>query len=45
MQVLAWLESIDGATLNVAGPRASGDPAIHALTYRVIEALLAHSAV
>jgi len=40
-RVLRWLDAIDGAVLNVAGPRRSNDAEIYALAYRVIEALLA----
>src|SRR6185312_6035129 len=36
-----WLNEIDGAVLNVAGPRASNDAEIYGLAYRVIAALLA----
>jgi len=36
-----WLNEIDGAVLNVAGPRASTDAEIYGLAYRVIAALLA----
>ena len=36
-----WLDEIDSAVLNVAGPRRSNDADIYALAYRVIEALLA----
>jgi hypothetical protein len=43
--IASWLEAIDGATLNVAGPRASGDPGIYALAFRVMKALLADAAL
>jgi hypothetical protein len=39
--ILRWLDDIDGAVLNVAGPRRSNDAEIYALAYRVIEGLLA----
>jgi hypothetical protein len=40
-RITRWLDDIDGAVLNVAGPRRSHDAEIYALAYRVIEALLA----
>jgi hypothetical protein len=39
-RILAWLETLDGATLNVAGPRRSNDPEIYDIAYRVIAAVL-----
>jgi hypothetical protein len=35
-----WLEEIESAVLNVAGPRRSNDAEIYALAYRVIAVLL-----
>jgi len=35
-----WLEGVRPATLNVAGPRASDDPAIYAKTKRIVKAIL-----
>ena len=40
-RITRWLDAIDGAVLNIAGPRRSNDPGIYALAYRVTEALLA----
>jgi hypothetical protein len=40
-RIVAWLDNIDGAILNVAGPRRSNDSEIYALAYRVVEGLLA----
>ena len=40
-RITRWLDEIDGAVLNVAGPRRSNDTEIYALAYRVIAALLA----
>jgi hypothetical protein len=40
-RTLGWLDGLDGATLNIAGPRRSNDPEIYALVYPVIEAVLA----
>ncbi len=40
-RIAAWLDDIDGAVLNVAGPRRSNDLEVYALAYRVIEGLLA----
>ena len=42
-RITLWLNAIDGAVLNIAGPRRSNDPEIYALAYRVTEALLARS--
>ena len=39
-RILAWLATLDGATLNVAGPRRSNDPEIYDIAYRVIAAVL-----
>lgn len=39
--IARWLDDVDGAVLNVAGPRRSNDAKIYALAYRVIAALLA----
>lgn len=36
-----WLAALDGATLNVAGPRESRQPGAHAAAHRVVAALLA----
>jgi hypothetical protein len=41
VRIARWLDELDGAALNVAGPRRSHDAEIYALAYRVIEALLA----
>lgn len=38
--IRAWLEEVRPAVLNVAGPRASKDPAIYAKTKRIVKALL-----
>jgi hypothetical protein len=43
-RILAWLEALDGATLNVAGPRRSNDPEIYDIAYRVIATVLAAGA-
>jgi hypothetical protein len=43
-RILAWLATLDGATLNVAGPRRSNDPEIYDIAYRVIAAVLRASA-
>jgi hypothetical protein len=40
-RIVAWLDNVDGAILNVAGPRRSNDSEIYALAYRVVEGLLA----
>ena len=40
-RIARWLDEIDGAVLNIAGPRASNDPEIYALARRVVETLLA----
>ncbi len=40
-RIARWLEELDGAVLNVAGPRRSSDADIYAMAYRLIEALLA----
>lgn len=42
-RILAWLDSLSGAILNVAGPRRSNDPEIYGLAYRVIEKVLRRS--
>jgi hypothetical protein len=39
-RITRWLDEIEGAVLNVAGPRRSNDAEIYALAYRVVEALL-----
>lgn len=36
-----WLDPLEGSRLNVAGPRASTDPGIHALAEAVLRAVLA----
>src|SRR6185437_12511871 len=38
-RIVAWLDNVDGAILNVAGPRRSNDSEIYALAYRVVEGL------
>ena len=38
--IRAWLAPLGGHTLNVAGPRASNDPAIHEETRAIIVALV-----
>jgi hypothetical protein len=38
--VLHWLAGEGIRTLNVAGPRASSDPQIHAYTYRLISSVI-----
>ena len=43
-RILAWLAPLDGATLNVAGPRRSNDPEIYDIAYRVIATVLAGGA-
>ena len=43
-RILAWLAPLDGATLNVAGPRRSNDPEIYDIAYRVIAAVLSAGA-
>jgi Circularly permutated YpsA SLOG family len=40
-RVCRWLSGISGTRLNVAGPRASGDPAIYHLARGLIAAVLA----
>jgi hypothetical protein len=42
-EIRKWLVNIDGETLNVAGPRASSDPAIYEKTRDVIMRLLTAS--
>jgi len=39
-QIREWLQEVRPATLNVAGPRASNDPAIHAKTKRIVKGIL-----
>ncbi len=39
-RISRWLDVIECAVLNVAGPRRSNDAEIYTLAYRVIEALL-----
>jgi putative molybdenum carrier protein len=39
-RILRWLATLDGTTLNVAGPRRSNDPEIYDIAYRVIAAVL-----
>lgn len=39
-RILAWLSGLEGATLNVAGPRRSNDAGIYAIAHHVIEAVL-----
>lgn len=39
-RILSWLDTIAGATLNIAGPRRSNDPEIYEIASRVIEAVL-----
>jgi hypothetical protein len=43
-RILAWLAPLDGATLNVAGPRRSNDPEMYDIAYRVIAAVLSAGA-
>jgi hypothetical protein len=38
--IRAWLSGLEGETLNVAGPRASHDPAIYEKTREIITRLL-----
>jgi len=38
--IRAWLGEVRPAVLNVAGPRASNDPAIYAKTKRIVTAIL-----
>jgi Circularly permutated YpsA SLOG family len=38
--IRAWLADVDGETLNVAGPRASGDPSIYHDTKEIVTTLL-----
>jgi hypothetical protein len=42
-EVRAWLADLDGATLNVAGPRASNDPAIYDKTKEILTRLVSGS--
>jgi hypothetical protein len=38
--VRSWLGRLDGETLNVAGPRASGDPEIYRAVYEIVTLLV-----
>jgi len=35
-----WLSGLEGETLNVAGPRASNDPAIYEATREIVSRLI-----
>ena len=39
-RIRRWLATLDGETLNIAGPRRSNDPEIYEIAYRVIVAVL-----
>jgi hypothetical protein len=39
-EIRAWLATIEGETLNVAGPRASNDPEIYEKTREVITRII-----
>lgn len=43
VELIEFLQKNSVKTLNVAGPRASGDPAIYAATYSLLEAVLQES--
>lgn len=40
LSIRRWLSGLEGDTLNVAGPRASGDPDIHCVTHDLLGRLL-----
>jgi len=43
-QAYEWLQCVDPSTLNVAGPRASQDPAIYRTVVELLRAALAQLA-